>query len=359
MGSNETQRPWYDVRTFLHFMGKQAERIGLVFSRGQPRQSRRRRFLGRRKQSTPSATPRPAASSSNKLRRKEQESRIFDQVHERPEFNAPRDIAGKRLQIPPQTADGENGIPKGRQSVVINNKTQDGTRVQVGQVPLVHSEASKASYSKLPAGDETGFEATTNDGTGVDQMNSSDERVPSSRYALTEPLTRGYSPPQPRDDDDEFTSKAVMVKDSTGKEKAVKLFFDSMSADNWISEPFANAFGFELRPILPRDMKVYRTVCSEEFVPTRYVELQLQDDSLMEDFTTLRCNVTRSMHGIGLIAGRLFMKEHNVVVNPNASRDIFVVTSRKGNDGKFDRRYMCKISLTVTQQRLKMPRVYC
>lgn len=119
----------------------------------------------------------------------------------------------------------------------------------------------------------------------------------------------------------EFVSSAISVRDTTGKVKAVKIFYDVMSTDNWASEKFAEAFGFPKRPILPDDLNTYETL-NGDYTPTHYIEIELQDKSRgMKEFAKMSLNVAPSMDGIGLVAGVDFMRKHCIRTDVTAHRD--------------------------------------
>ncbi|KUJ15789.1 uncharacterized protein LY89DRAFT_670333 [Mollisia scopiformis] len=338
-----TERPWYDLRTFLNVIRERAERIGLRFSRGKPRRPRRPRWLGGTKQGITVTTSTPEANSPRRLRRRGRESQIHDQSYERHSTNDSADIIERPIPVQAQGGDPSNEVSVSRLSAVFmtEDEARERAGVEVRRLSLGHPELFQPSSSKPIADNDIGIGTSPYVYIEPNQVDGGDETTLSRRYSETEHPSGGYAPPHVRHDDhddDEFVSSAVMVKDRTGNSKAVKMFYDTMTAVNWVSECFASTFGLELRPILREDLKVYKTI-NATFIPRHYVELQLQNESLgMEGFTTLRCNVTPSMDGIGLMAGRQFMKEYRVIVDANARRDIFVTTSSKANAAQCEAR---------------------
>lgn len=152
-------------------------------------------------------------------------------------------------------------------------------------------------------------------------------------YSDTDRPSPTYIPPNPPSGCKEFTSSAVIIKAPSGDLEAMKPFYDTMSTDNWASEDFVKAFGFQKRPILPAHLKRYETV-NGYFIPQHYIEIELKDKSRgINEFVGISLNVTPAMDGIGLIAGSDFMLKHRIKVNPTA-RDGYVTTNRKADAGK-------------------------
>lgn len=151
-------------------------------------------------------------------------------------------------------------------------------------------------------------------------------------------LSNDYQPrPKTKElaDSHEFVSSAVLIKCPTGEPDSAKLFYDTMSEDNIASQDFVDKYGFQQRPILLDDMKVYDTPSGVPFAPRFYVEIELKDTVRgIKDYTKASFNVAGSMGGVGLLAGRKFMLEHGIGLSAKEGPGAFVLTTRKPSEGE-------------------------
>ncbi|KAE8454015.1 hypothetical protein EG329_007791 [Mollisiaceae sp. DMI_Dod_QoI] len=322
-GPDTKQKPWYDLRSFQTFVQERAQRISLRFSRGKPYWRRRRGQTVGSKTNTLDPPLSTRTSSTPNTRSQRRDSRIFDEFNQEDVVGTKAETVGKSVLVEAQTTSQNTEVARSGPSVAFMVE-----RVPRHEAPDL-SQVSKATSLKASTEGISSTRTSLDTNFESGQSNISSELFDLRPYSETARQAGGYVPPIAGQNDDEFTSSAVMVKDKSDKLKAVKLFYDTMSTDNWASEAFVKACGFQPRPIRPDDLKVYKTI-KGEFIPTHYVEMELKDEFRgMKDFTKLSLNVTPSMDGIGLIAGRAFMKEHHIVVDANARRDVFVTTSRK------------------------------
>lgn len=174
--------------------------------------------------------------------------------------------------------------------------------------------------------------------------------APGINSSSAENEKEGYKPPETEARNVEYTSSAVLVKDVDGNPIPAKLLFDSGSSGNWASNAFVTKTGLLARLILPKDLKIYKTV-NGDYTPTHYVEVELQDDFRnIKTPTKVSFNITPSMGGIGLVAGRPFMKEHRIILDPNGRHDGFVAIGRKASAGKLAAGQLSQSLLTLILQ---------
>ncbi|KAF8865144.1 hypothetical protein BDZ45DRAFT_684660 [Acephala macrosclerotiorum] len=332
---DQSTKPWSSFSNFLVFMRERARRIGLSISREKPRRPRRL-FRRRRTSKRKEAASAPLFSShTTEIRRSQSlqpEIRSAD-ANNKEEHNVDTEggIVGKSIPLQDQNGvrDIEGAMNGPSNAFMAERLPQTATGVASGHSSPKLSQSPKAMSLKQTADRNTGPRDSLEINIESGHSRIGSETSGSRTYSETDCLVKGYVPRKAREDDYEFTCSAVMMKDGSGHFRAVKLFYDSMSTDNWASEAFVKAYRLKQRPIRPEDLKVYGTV-GEEFTPTHYAEIELQDDSRgMKDFTKLIVNITPSMDGIGLIAGRIFMRKHEIKIDSSASRDNFVTTGRK------------------------------
>lgn len=318
----DNQKPWVDFRSIWIYVKKRRQRIGVLFRR----KSRRRPLL---LEGVDCTTPHPSRSSV---------------VHSRP--NGIRNFGSTSIDtslIPAATlASNQND-----NSQLEKENAEVDVTVPLTALMIRRREQKKkgAAVEKLPerktvksnSGDEPLF-SDANVGSRHANMQSGMSQHRSR--SETEHFASGYIPPKPPRGCKEFTSSAVMIKPPSGNPEAMKLFYDSMSTDNWASEDFVKTFGLQKRPILPDDLCTYETV-KGDYTPRYYIEILLQDKSRgMKDFATMSCNVTPAMDGIGLVAGSEFMREHRIKSRDVTDhRDIYVTTGRKADAGKLQSKY--------------------
>jgi hypothetical protein len=130
---------------------------------------------------------------------------------------------------------------------------------------------------------------------------------------------------------------AAEVKAPQGESRALKIFYDSGSTDNMITKALAIACGFELRLILPDDLRLYEGVNSK-FIPRYYVELELRDEEHgIKEYTRASFYVADTLGCWSLLAGRTFMYRHNLGLASLGSAHSLVLTAKAASKGTYYR----------------------
>lgn len=132
----------------------------------------------------------------------------------------------------------------------------------------------------------------------------------------------------------DHVTTAVMMQTPAGVWKPVKLLFDTGTADNFASKAIVLKFGYPQRPILPKDIQIYRTI-GGDFTPGSYVEIELQDEE--HGIEKKVKFIVAPNTDFELLAGRILMTEHGMLPLANGanSQGAHVITVKKPSKGMF------------------------
>jgi hypothetical protein len=104
-----------------------------------------------------------------------------------------------------------------------------------------------------------------------------------------------------------------LIKNPAGDIKPEKLFYHTSSPDSWVSWKLVQKYRFKIHPILHEAPAKNSWVVDVDFLPTHYIEIDLQDaDRGITEFTKVSFYIDPSMAGLGLYLGRRFMVGHGI-----------------------------------------------
>jgi hypothetical protein len=130
---------------------------------------------------------------------------------------------------------------------------------------------------------------------------------------------------------------AADVRAPRGESKALTIFYDSGSTDNMITKKLAEACGFELRLILPDDLRIYEGANSK-FIPKYYVELELRDEGRgIKEYSRASFYVADTLGCWELLAGSTFMYRHNLGLASLRHTQSLVLTAKSASKGTCNR----------------------
>lgn len=209
---------------------------------------------------------------------------------------------------------------------------------QQGTIMLAEKKTDDDKQPRVSSRDEPSAHDSQSTEThlGSDTINAG----PPATVGSGEGSSKKYQPTVPHDLDAEPWTTAAMIKLPDGSHKAVKLFYDTGSTDNMITESFVDEYKFTKRPILPDDLMMYKGIGKNAFVPTHYVALELTDDENgIVDFTKVSFNIAEEIGNHSLLAGRTFMNKHGFRISSSRSRkrypESLVLTRKPAGKGKF------------------------
>ncbi|KAF4631015.1 hypothetical protein G7Y89_g7120 [Cudoniella acicularis] len=106
---------------------------------------------------------------------------------------------------------------------------------------------------------------------------------------------------------------AAVIKNPAGGQISNKLFYDTGSTDNMVTQKFVDTYKIPLRPVLPDDLKVFEFAGKYEFIPRHYIELELKgDEHEIREFTKVSFYVVTGIGPWTLLVGRDFMHKHGL-----------------------------------------------
>jgi hypothetical protein len=309
--------PLQDLRQFMHYLSERGRRIRLVFT--PKRQSRQ--------QIAPKTGENTLLSSAEKADQGAVQERQTDAtvLPKDKEISTTASLPSEHQLLPIQEP---YGFETTEPAVRLKFPTIENSRSTQGKVGIgILAESAKgkeidiATYSELVLGAD-----------GISDVGAEEQLggLLEAESTVLPDILQGHMPPLSTADNIEFVCSSVMFK-ASGKIESSKLFYDTMSTDNWMSSKFVSKFNLKQHPLLPDDITTHQTI-NGDILATHYVELELIDKSRgMLEFDKVSFNVTPTMGGIGMLVGRKFIIKHNIVIDPRRGRDAYVTTSREGS----------------------------
>jgi hypothetical protein len=155
--------------------------------------------------------------------------------------------------------------------------------------------------------------------------------------------TQNFIPSPLQDPSEVSWIGAAQVRAPKGETKVLKIFYDSGSTDSMVTEDLVREGGFEPRPILPEDLKIYAGANSN-FIPRYYIELELKDEEHgIEEYTKASFNIAQTLGGRPLLVGRTFMHKHRLGLSRVGGAESLVLTARSASKS------MCLFTISKTE----------
>jgi hypothetical protein len=300
---DRAKKPWYDIRFFAKYVKERRQRIGLAATRKKQRLSLKEVNQAQDMILAPSPLPTPVGIGNETPLEQKKEFRDKD--------------AGKLVErgaaaITP-LLDPSTEITK-RQEL---ESTESGTLVD----NTVHSDPST---DVATVGESSDLEALLE--AQYDIAADNDQ----SDFGLITSGVPGCISPRTID----WHSSAVTIKDGQGLEQSEKLMYDTGSVANLSTSRFALAHKLAQRPLLQDDCVTYITP-NGPVTPTHYVELEMKDPKHgINNFVPVRLLMVTTLNGFGLLLGRGFMTQYNVVLDPSHGSDMYPVIARAPGPGQ-------------------------
>ena len=300
---DRAKKPWYEIGAFVKYVKERRQRIGLAATRKKQRLSLKEVNQAQDMILAPSPLPTPVGIGNETPL--EQKKEVRDKV-------AGNLVERGGAPITP-LLDPSTEIIK-RQEL---ESTESGTLVD----NTVHSDPSTDAAT---VGEGSDLEALLDAQYEIAADNGQSDlgRITSGVPGFISPRTTDWH------------SWAVTIRDGQGLEQSEKLIYDTGSGANLSTSRFALAHKLAQRPLLPDDYITYITT-NGPITPTHYVELEMKDPKHgINNFVPVRLLMVPTLNGYGLLLGRGFMTEYNVVLDPSHGSDMYPVIARAPGPGQ-------------------------
>jgi hypothetical protein len=300
---DRAKKPWYEIGPFVKYVKERRQRIGLAVTRKKQQLSRQEVNQAQDMTLAPSPLPAPVGIGNEAP---------LEQTKEVRDKNAGNLVERGAAPITP-LLDPSSEIIK-RQEL---ESTESGTLVD----NTVHSDPSTVAAT---VGEGSDLEALLNAQYEIAADNDQ------SDLGLITSGVPGCISPRTID----WHSSAVTIRDGQGLEQSEKLMYDTGSEANLSTSRFALAHKLVQRPLLQDDYVTYNTP-NGPVTPTHYVELEMKDPKHgINNFVPVRLLMVTTLNGFGLLLGRGFMTQYNVVLDPSHGSDMYPAIARAPGPGQ-------------------------